>query len=445
MRDIWLDKVNYNCTGVVMGELPAEQTSKPEPYVIFKGIEDIHDIYFRGNKIEYIIFKKTVVSEGGTVTTYRVIDDKFDYIVTLKDGAYRIDTEKTIPNPWGYVPCKFISNQRDYISSARTSYIWKAIGSADEYVLDSSIHTITKKLHGFPRYWERQRGCKKCKGQGFISHIDPSDNITPIQISCNSCSGTGLNDKADVSDKVVVPMLSENGQPDNLPVMGYVQIDNATPQSQLGFLKETAKRIHMGIWASNQDEIGYSKADGTATGAMLDIQSVWDKLCLISENAQEIELFITNLIGQIRYGADYKGAVINYGKRYFVRSADEVEQLYLTAKKAGLPSHLLDAYVEELIYIRFGNDPVELEKQLKLNSLEPFIHLSVEQVKAMEVSKEDFYLKLYFTDYIERFEREVKPIAIATEDEIEAKIEQYNDEKLEESIDVKGGAEVSVE
>jgi hypothetical protein len=437
MRDIWLDKINYDPSGVVMGELPVEPLSKPEPYVVFRSILDIHDYYFKGNRVEYIIFKKeyTYTDIVNGVNTekkkciYRVIDDAYDYLVELKNGNYTFVPDATIPNPWGYVPCKLISNQRDSKSNARTTYIWKAIDTCDEYLLDSSIHTITKKLHGFPRIWERQRDCKKCKGNGYMSYLD-KDNITPVQSPCNECNGTGKNNKDDVSDKIIVPLLNQQGQPDNVPVMGYVQIDNDTPKTQVEFLERLEKLIHIGIWSNNESEISYSGTDKTATGSLLNVQTIWDKLCLLSENAQEIELFITNLIGQVRYGADYKGSVINYGKRYFVRSSDEVEQLYLTAKKGGMPSHILDAYIEELIYIRFGNDAVELEKQLKLNSIEPFIHLSSAELKTMGVSQSDFFMKLYFTDYIEQYERDVKPISISTEDEILKKLEEYNRQKI---------------
>ncbi len=434
MRDIWLDKLNYDCSGVIMGELPVEPSVVPEPYVTFKSIMDIHDYYFKGNKVEYIILKKEIVSVGADgsekkVTIYRVVDDAFDYLVELKDSAFRIVNDSTIVNPWGYVPCKLISNQRDSKSNARTTYIWKAIDTCDEYLLDSSIHTITKKLHGFPRLWERQRACKKCKGEGYISYLG-SDKITPERMDCGTCSGTGINTKDDVSDKVIVPTLTAQGQPDNIPAMGYVQIDNDTPKTQVEFLERLERMIHLAVWSNNEYDANYAKSDSTATGSLLNVQAIWDKLCLISENAQEVELFATNLIGQIRYASDYKGAVINYGKRYFIRTADEIEKLYIIAKEGGMPSHLLDAYIEELIYVRFGNDPVELEKQLKLNSIEPFIHMSAAELKTMGVGQSDFFMKLYFTDYIERYEREVKPIAMSSEDEVLTKIEQYNAEKV---------------
>jgi len=210
-----------------------------------------------------------------------------------------------------------------------------------------------------------------------------------------------------------------------------VQPDIASLENQNTEADRLAKVIHMGIWADPERQITQSNSE-TATGRMLDVQSIYAKLLLVSENAEEVERFLTNAIGQIRYGNDYKGAIINYGKKYFIRSADEVEMLYQTAKKSGMATHILDAYIEELIYLKFGNDPVELQRQLMLNSLEPFIHLSPKEVKELEISQQDFLMKVYFTDYIEKYEQEVKPVVMSTQEEIQIKLNEYNTEKMAE-------------
>ena len=442
MRDIWLDKVNFDCTGVTMIELPENQESeRPEPYATFRSVMDIHDIKLKGNRVEYIIFKTEVIEKDARYYIYRVVDDASDYIVVAKDGTFKIDDSKTLVNVWGYVPAKVISTQRDSKSKARTSYIWKSVDIANEYLLDSSIHTITKKLHGFPRYWERARGCKKCKNTGSISYLG-ADKVTPILKTCGDCHGSGQASKADVSDKIIVPTITQQGQPDNVPVGGYIQIDNETTKTQVEFLDRLEKIIHKGVWANKFDEqIRTGEAD-TATGVMVDVQAVFDKLALMSENAQEVELFIVNAIGEVRYGADYMGSVINYGKKYFVRSADEIERLYATAKKAGLPTAILDAYIEELIYVKFGNDAVELDRQVKLNRLEPFSHLSALEIGEVTVSEDDKILKLYFTDFIERYEQEVKPIALATVAEVRLKLADYVKEKKTSSPDNGGASQV---
>src|SRR3990172_2470746 len=218
MRNVWLDKLNYDMSGLMMMEIPTDEklkeTRRPEPYVTFRSVMDIHDMVINGNRVEYVIFVRTLKSKEGEYREFRVIDDAFDYIVIEKDGVIKIVDELTLNNFWGYVPAIVVSNQHDCISKAKTSYIWQAIGMADEYLTDASIHSILKKLHGFPFFWMRERGCKKCMGDGYIILEDK-------KVQCSTCNGSGNFTKRDVSDVTVIPQLQSKHQPDALPVAGY--------------------------------------------------------------------------------------------------------------------------------------------------------------------------------------------------------------------------------
>lgn len=435
MESVWLDKVNFDCSGVFMLELPMQADGPlAKPYITFRSIMDIHDYEFVGHTIEYIIFKKETYdpSNNKKKCEYRVVDDVADYIYVEEDGNVKIKEDMTLVNPWGYVPARIISNQRDSESLARTSYVWKAIEIADEYLVDASIYSISKKLHGFPHLWMRERKCRKCKGKGRISTGKfMEDKVTPVLADCGECDGAGWAIKVDVSETTIIPALQDKEQPDNIPPMGYISRDIEVLEKQERGLDRLRDIIHLGIWS--EDDVERTTGDAeTATGRMLDVQARWSKLQTVSKNGEEVEKFLVDGIAFIRYGAAFVGSVINYGRKYFVRTVDETEQLYQTAKKAGMPTHLLDAYIEELIYMKFGNDPVELDRQLKLNALEPFIHLSPEEVQKLNLVKEDFFMKCYFTDYIERFEKEVKPITQATDEEIMTKLNEYNAEKLKQ-------------
>lgn len=425
MEQIWLEKVNYDSSGVFLLELPEEIKGKPEPYVTFRSICDFHDFGCNGKKIEYLILVEAKKDKEGDYFEYRVIDDAFDYIVISRNGNIKIQQELTLPNQWGYVPAIFVSNQTDSISAARTSYIWRAIGIADEYLTDSSIHSILKKLHGYPIFWTRERGCKKCNGSGKVNYDIPGSPST-----CMDCGGSGFNLKKDVSDGIVIPQLTDPNQQDSLPVAGYVAPEIATLAEQRTELDWLKVFIHLGVWSN--EEIESKQTDGTATGRMLDVQATYDKLNLFSKNAEQVELFITNGLGKIRYGDSYKGSSINYGRRYFVRSAYEIEEMYQNAKKAELPNAILSAYREELVYVKFANDPMQLSRQVKLMELEPFTDYTIEQLKSMEVAKEDLFMKVYFNDYILRYEREVKPIVFSEIEEIKIKLMEYNAEKIKQ-------------
>jgi hypothetical protein len=257
------------------------------------------------------------------------------------------------------------------------------------------------------------------------------DNSLSQTMNCGSCNGSGYSLKSDVSDVVIIPTPTQ-GEPDVLPVAGYVQPDIATLAEQRVEADWIRVQISKAIWTSD-DSISTGSSDKTATGVVHDVQSIHDKLNVVSENGEEVERFLTNALAEIRYGSDFINASINYGRRYFVRTADETERLYEAARTANLPTHLLDAYIEELIYVKFGNDPMELERQLRLNQIEPFIHLSAKEVKDLGVSQSDLFFKIYFNDYVEQYEREGNSIVLSSANDILAKIKTYNAAKVLEA------------
>jgi len=50
------------------------------------------------------------------------------------------------------------------------------------------------------------------------------------------------------------------------------------------------------------------------------------------------------------------------------------------------------------------------------------------------VTEEDKTLKLYFTDFIERYEQEVKPLSFATIEEVNLKLQEYVKEKMPKGV-----------
>ena len=459
MREVWLDKVNYDCTGVMMVELPPQiNGGDVRPYICWRSVMDMHDVEFSGNKIEYLIFVKVKEDkDGGQYLEYRVIDDARDLLVTRKqiqvmkggqattEMQIKILSDSILTNFWGYVPARFMSNMRDSRSRARTSYIWQAIGTLEELLTDASIHSISKKLHGFPIKWMRKRVCGTCKGattilnpqiEQFRADGKSLDGIPPM-VPCLSCRGTGDYLKSDVSDVIMIPSLSSKEDPDNVPVAGYVQPELETLKEQRDEMTWLSYIVHKAIWAEENGQAmnsdGPAAGQKTATEDNNDMQGTFSKLDKVSENAEQMERFLVNTIARARYGNAYGTAIINYGRRYYLRSVAEVEEIYTKAKAAGLASHVLDAYLNELISVKFAYDPMEREVQLKLSYLEPFVHMTANEVKLLGIPRADFLMKVYFNDYIERFEREEKSISLATVEEILEKLKQYNQEKLAEA------------
>jgi hypothetical protein len=433
MQQVWGDKIQYDFNGVILTELPKETTApKNKPYLIFKSIFDIYDYDADGISLDYIILhtkceeEATKQNEENTFDYYRVIDDAKDLIVRVEkgkdaagnDGYTNIVILNTaeypiIPNIWKYVPGIIISSQKDAETEARQSFIWEAIGTADDYLLDSSIHTISKKKHGFPQKWSYPIPCKQCydstlgKSAGrFPIYGEYTSGERPIvgYTKCKDCNGQG---SIVVSPSIaVLKPMPDAANPDIGEPFGYVvpDIDSMKMQTEeLGRLEEI---IHEAVWPVLDIHQTTQGADQTATGRVLDVSAKQTKLNKFSTNGEKIEQFLTDAIAKAIYGDAYKGSVVKWGRKYYILTENELEEMYKTAKEAGVNASILKSYLEELIYVRYATDPVELEKQLKLFAVEPFVHMTVTEVQSLQYAAiSDKFMKTYFNDYIAEINR----------------------------------------
>ena len=151
----------------------------------------------------------------------------------------------------------------------------------------------------------------------------------------------------------------------------------------------------------------------TATEKELDLQPLMDTLSAFSDNAQMVEKFIVDMFGLILVSQDYEGAYIHYGRKYYLRSEQYVMKEFEQAKIGGAPSTYLRELLDELIHVRFENNPKAMVRAITLLDLEPYPERNVtdDLVQLSQWCDEiTMRVKVNFTDLVERFEAEVMPI-----------------------------------
>lgn len=461
MQHVWGDKIHYDFNGVMMVELPKidEEEAKGKtnkPYVIFKSIHDIHDYDVDGMTVEYLILKAECHEEKYTrkhkdnsLQYFRVIDSDRDLIVRVERGTgsdgtknYEnvtiLDTDEypIIDNIWGYVPAIVISDQHDCMSEAKQSFIWQSTGTADNYLLDSSIAEISKKKHGFPQKWCYEIPCKQCDSKGkFPIYGDFKDGERQIvnYRKCNDCSGLG---SVPASPSIVlVKPLPDAANPDVGEPFGYVVPDIASLNFQIGEMARLEKAIHESIWSVVDAEQTSFDKEKTATASVLDVSAKQTKLNRFSATGEKVETFLTNAIGKAIYPNNFKTSIVNWGRKYYILTENQLEKMFREAKESGVNSAILKSYMEELIYVRYSTDPVELSRQLKLFDVEPFAHMTVEEVQELKYAAiSDKFMKTYFNDYIEEIERKNPTlITLGTIDEIKTALTALNTAKMAEA------------
>lgn len=447
MQYKWGDKIHYDTNGVLMCELPKitpEQGlgADAKPYLIFKSILDIHDYALNGTKVQYLILIQECSKEdtGKGVKRYRVIDSVRDVIVEVSGSDITVLNSEEYPqleNVWGYVPALVISNQKDAKTRAHQSFIWESIGIADDYLLDSSIQNISKKKHGFPQKWSYAVPCKTCDGSHKLpiyGEYDNSSRERPIvnYIPCKDCNATG-SIRVSPSMSVIKPM-PDAANPDIGDPFGYVVPDIDSIRFQVEELEREEKIIHEAIWAESEVE-SKSKSAETATGRVLDANKKLNKLDRFSTNGEMVEEFLTDCIGRAIFRESFVSSIVRWGRKYHHLTENQIEEMLKSAKEAGVNSSILKAYMEELIYVRYSTDSIELQRQLKLFEAEPFVHMTVDEVQNLKyAATSDKFLKTYFNDYIEEINRK-KPqiIQFGTTEMLINELKALNAKKMSEA------------
>ena len=372
----------------------------------------IHDILVKGNKIEYLVIKSDCLIDGKKHKKYRVIDDSFDYVFISNGKDLKINTyvntdgvivEDVLPNYWGYVPAiqcstiiKDLKNE-----TIKSSYLDTVFPLAEQYQDLCNSHYLSVKLHQHPIFYSYPTTCGGCNGSGKLKN----DN-------CNTCNGTGIIPiyKKDLTQGISLPEPLE-GEPYKAEApCGYVAPDLPTlieQRNEIDILENKIEKGALGV----EGILVKSTKNETATGKELDLQPLLDMLSDFAKNGQIVEQFLTDCIGDALYNdvnnntEIYKGCKIVWGQKFFIKSAETINKEFAEAKISGIPSSLLLDYLHDNIYTKYENNSKYMSRALMLLELEPLPTYAIDDVKDI-INKDDLILKIYFNDFIERFERE---------------------------------------
>lgn len=406
-QNVWLKKKITDPNGLIMMEISRDGTFC---YPTYKSIYSIYDYKFSGTKVEYVIFEpETVKTEAGEEIRYRVVDDAFDYIVVQKKGNTTVNftvtsgieilESETIPNYFGKVPARMISDEEDENDGSKLSFVDAVVHLADEILIDNSIKIIFKYAHGFPGYWEIQRACPTCNATGQVNGA-----------TCPSCNGDGIRKGRDISDKIVVT-LDEAGRAGAIPPAGYVSTDVSTwtmMNEEANLMEMLINKAQWGTLALMSEKV-YQKA----TGVISDLQSVYDRLNTVSSEAENMEKFLTDLMGDFYFRGQYKGSTIIYGKRFQIESPDQIWKKFTEGKIGHVPEFMLKNILLEWIQATYANDPYEMAKQIKILKTDPYPVYDANELQVLGFSLKDIYFKIYFTQWINMIDQEsllFKPI-----------------------------------
>ena len=161
----------------------------------------------------------------------------------------------------------------------------------------------------------------------------------------------------------------------------------------------------------------------------------------LKHNLEGAEKFVNDTVCRLRYGDGFIGSAINWGTEFYVATVAELYAKYKQAKTNGASDAELDAIAQQILEVEYRNNPIILQRMQILRQLEPYPHKTLDEVlKLYEkqlVDDTTLRIKINFTSYIDRFERENINIVefasnLSTKDKIDIinnKLKDYANER----------------
>lgn len=399
---------------VLVVDVPKEQTSElPEPYFYWLPIDDV--ITYKANpttgQMDFIVFRRR------------------DRIVVLDDGFYRVwkDEKHTgqidgmpeieAPHDLGYCPARFFWNE--------------PLSLEDPDVKASPLSAVLESLDWFEFFHISKRQLDLFGAYPILSGYEQSCDFTNAE-NGDYCDGGFLRDKQghyklDMSGLLMrcpkcgnkriigagsfveIPVPNaEAGQPDLKNPVQMLTVDRAA----LDYNVDEEKRLRDEIITAvvGQDEIVTDRDAFNEQQVRANFESVTTVLNRIKKGFEAAQQWVDETICRLRYGRYFLSAKINYGTEFYLYSPDELRNRYKAAKEAGASESELDMLQNRIVETEYRNDPTQMRRMLLMAELEPYRHLSRSEVVDLYgrnlISETDMRIKLNFSNFVRRFERE---------------------------------------
>ena len=207
--------------------------------------------------------------------------------------------------------------------------------------------------------------------------------------------------------EIPVPNESEN-QPDLRNPVQILKVD----RDSLDYNVDEQKRLREEIITAvvGQDEIVTNRDAFNEQQVRANFESVTTVLNRVKKGFEAAQQWTDETVCRLRYGNYFLSARVNYGTEFYLYTPDELRERYKKAKDAGMPESELDLLNDQILETEYRNDPVQLRRMRLLAELEPFRHLSRQEVAELYeknvISPVDLRIKLNFPNFVRRFERE---------------------------------------
>ena len=399
---------------VLIVDIAREQTTElPEPYFYWLPINDV--ITYKADPttgvMDFIVFRRRDEIVVLDDASYRVWDDQ------KHTGQINGEPKVEAPHDLGYCPARFFWNEAISLEDpdVKASPLSGELESLDWFEF---FHISKRQLDLFGAYpilsgyeqscdFSNAENGDYCDG-GFLRDKQGRYRLdmAGLLLRCPKCGNKRIIGAGSFVE-IPVPNEAEN-QPDLRNPVQLLTVD----RDALDYNVDEQKRLREEIITAvvGQDEIVTNRDAFNEQQVQANFESVTTVLNRVKRGFEDAQTWVDETVCRLRYGNYFLSARINYGTEFYLYSPDELRQRYKAAKDAGMSESELDLLNNQILETEYRNDPTQLRRMQLLAELEPFRHLSRQEVSELYdknlVSVEDLRIKLNFPNFVRRFERE---------------------------------------
>ena len=416
--DVWATKgwefFKSEINSVLIVDVAREQTTElPEPYFYWLPIDAV--ITYKADPttgvMDYIVFRRKDEIVVLDDETYRVWDDP------KHTGRINGMPKVEAPHDLGYCPARFFWNEPISLEDpdVKASPLSAELESLDWFVFFHISKRQLDLMGAYPILSGYEQSCDftnaengdYCDG-GFLRDKEGRYRLdmAGLLLRCPKCGNKRIIGAGSFVE-IPVPNAEEN-QPDLRNPVQILKVD----RDSLDYNVEEQKRLREEIITAvvGQDEIITNRDAFNEQQVRANFESVTTVLNRVKKGFEAAQQWVDETICRLRYGKYFLMAQIDYGTEFYLYSPDELRERYKAAKEAGVSESELDVMSNQILETEYRNDPMQLRRMRLLAELEPYRHLSRQEVAELYeknlVSDVDLRIKLNFPNFVRRFERE---------------------------------------
>lgn len=399
------------------------ESDRPEPYYYLLDIDnlvDIHSTKVRGMdqatqtefyyfKTEYIIFRS-----GGLIYAF---DDNHFRVYSQVEGEDPVLVDE-IPHGLGYTPARsfWTTPLNSNCSLQKRGVLTTSLADLDWLLFFTLAERYLQLYAPFPIYAVYKGKCdytigsdrnkKRCI-DGYLQ-IEGARTLSDHSERCPKCAS---KIKIGPGNVMELKMPADKDDVDLLAnPLKVIPAEVTSLDYMKAALADMRKDIYVACVGRSQDpQNNQAKNEKQVESGFQSSEAV---LLKVKRNFEIAQLFVLDTIARLRYGSAYITGTINYGDEFFTKTEEQEVAGYKTAIDAGLPEHELSTRREDINIARYRDDPKQIERIKILRNLIPFPDLGIDKVRELRsafpdaVSPIDFVIKINFTAFVDRFERE---------------------------------------